>query len=65
LLHDVEARQSHIVCPLAHPPEDLRRDDHVLPPIAQRLGQLSFRIALAVDVGRIEEIDSSVDGLTD
>jgi hypothetical protein len=41
---------------------ELRRDHHLAAPVAERLADEPLAVAVAVDVGRVEEGDTGVEG---
>ena len=68
LVHDVSARQADGVRPRPHPAANLGRDDDVLAldaKIAQSLANLNLGLPFGIDVGRIDEIDSSLKSAAD
>ncbi len=60
-LHDVQARQPDVVRALPHPSPYLGGDDDVLAPTGERAAQDLLRVARRVDIGRVEEVDASIE----
>ena len=68
LVHDVSARQADGVRPRPHPRANLGRDDDVLAldaKITQSLANLNLGLPFGIDVGGIDEIDSSLKSAAD
>src|SRR5439155_14626966 len=63
LLHDPVPAVALVVQPLAHRAVDLRREHDRVAPALQRLADDLLGPALAVDVGRVNEVDLGVDGV--
>jgi len=67
-IHDVTARQAHRVGSGTGASPHLGGDDHILARnahILDRAAQDPLRLAFRIDVGRVDEIDAGIDGLTE
>ena len=60
-LENVQPREADLVGLVAHAPADLRGEDHVAPPVAERAAEHRFRLAGRVDVRSVDEVDPGVE----